>query len=254
MRRGRDKAPLLRSNSASHLNEAPFPVEEMPLKRPLLALALTLLTPSAMAKDRATFRHTPSADEERPVVVDATVGPQGGDFALRLRFQKPPFGLECGSRCANATLLLDTDANPRSGLKLADNAPENGADLAIIVQGTRDMSGATSDNYLRVKVRQLADGARTIEEGELIAELDHRRDPDRVHIEDSTVFLLIDASNNVPSGRKARVVYHPPGGKAVQATISGMLSGSANSKVMIFRRGGWGTARQGGQRVGGESK
>ncbi|HYO72031.1 MAG TPA: hypothetical protein VEU33_38745 [Archangium sp.] len=225
------------------------------MKRPLLPLVLTLLATSAMAKDRATFRHTPSADEERPVVVDATVGPQGGDFALRLRFQKPPFGPECGTRCANATVLLDTDANPRSGLKLSDEAPENGADLAIIVQGTRDMSGASSDNYLRVKVRQFADGARTVEEGELIAELDHRRDADRVHIEDSTVFLLIDASNNVPSGRKVRVVYHPPGGKALQATIPGMLSGSANSgKVMIFRRGGWGTARQGGQRVGGESK
>ncbi|OJT17453.1 hypothetical protein BO221_45930 [Archangium sp. Cb G35] len=225
------------------------------MKRPLLPLALTLLATSAMAKDRATLRHTPSADEERPVVVDATVGPQGGDFALRLRFQKPPFGQECGSRCANATVLIDTDANPRSGLKLSDKAPENGADLAIIVQGTRDMSGASSDNYLRVKVRQLADGARTVDEGELIAELDHRRDSDRVHIEDNTVFLLIDASNNVPSGRKARIVYHPPGGKALQATIPGMLSGSANnSKVMIFRRGGWGTARQGGQRVGGESK
>ncbi|MFE8596773.1 hypothetical protein [Archangium violaceum] len=225
------------------------------MKRPLLPLALTLLATSTMAKDRATFRHTPSADEERPVVVDATVGPQGGDFALRLRFQKPPFGQECGSRCANATVLIDTDSNPRSGLKLSDKAPENGADLAIIVQGTRDMSGASSDHYLRVKVRQLADGARTVDEGELIAELDHRRDSDRVHIEDSTVFLLIDASNNVPSGRKARIVYHPPGGKALQATIPGMLSGSANnSKVMIFRRGGWGTARQGGQRVGGESK
>lgn len=215
------------------------------MKRPLLPLALTLLATSAMAKDRATFRHTPSVDEERPVVVDATVGPQGGDFALRLRFQKPPFGQECGMRCANITVLLDTDANPRSGLKLSDKAPENGADLAILIQGTRDLSGASSDNYLRVKVRQLPDGVRTVEAGELIAELDHRRDPDRIHIEDTTVFLLIDASGNLPSGRKVRVIYHPPGGKALQATIPGMLSGSANNgKVMIFRRGGWGKARQ----------
>jgi hypothetical protein len=215
------------------------------LKRPLLPLALTLLATSALAKDRATFRHTPSIDEERPVVVDATVGPQGSDFALRLRFQKPPFGQECGTRCANATVLLDTDSSARSGLKLADKASENGADLAIIVQGTRDMSGASSDNYLRVKVRRLPDGVRTVDEGELIAELDHRRDSDRVHIEDDTVFLLIDASDNLPSSRKVRVVYHPPGGKALQAIIPGMLSGSANrSKVMIFRRGGWGKARQ----------
>ena len=215
------------------------------MKRSLLPLALTLLATSAMAKDRATFRHTPSQDEERPVVVDATVGPQGSDFALRLRFQKPPFDKECGTRCANATVLLDTDANLRSGLKLSDKAPENGADLAIIVQGTRDMSGASSDNYLRVKVRRLPDGVRTVDEGELIAELDHRRDSERIHIEDDTVFLLIDASDNLPSGRKVRVIYHPPGAKALQATIPGMLSGSANrGKVMIFRRGGWGKARQ----------
>jgi hypothetical protein len=96
-----------------------------------------------------------------------------------------------------------------------------------------------------VKVRRLTDGVRTVEEGELIAELDHRRDSDRIHIEDDTVFLLIDASDNLPSSRKVRVVYHPPGTKALQATIPGMLSGSANrSKVMIFRRGGWGKARQ----------
>ncbi|HZH75415.1 MAG TPA: hypothetical protein VEY88_05235, partial [Archangium sp.] len=142
-----------------------------------------------------------------------------------------------------------------SGLKISGKAPENGADLAIIIQGTRDMSGASSDNYLRVKVRQLSDGARTVEEGELLAELDHRRDPERIHIDDSTVFLLIDASNNLPSGRKVRVIYHPPGSKALQATIPGMLSGSAtNGKVMIFRRGGWGKAPQGGQRIGTENK
>ncbi len=225
------------------------------MKSPLLPLALTLLATSAMAKDRATFRHTPSLDEERPVVVDATVGPQGGSFALRLRFQKPPFDQECGMRCANTTVLIDTDANPRSGLKLGDKAPENGADLAIIVQGTRDMSGASSDNYLRVKVRRLPDGVTHVDAGDLMAELDHRRDSDRIHIEDTTVFLLIDANDNLPSGRKARVIYHPPGGKALQAPIPGMLSGRASSgKVMIFRRGGWGQARQGGKRVSTESK
>lgn len=226
------------------------------MRNSLLPLALTLLATSAMAKDRATFRYTPPPDEERPVVVEATVGPQGSDFALRLRFDKIPFGPECGSRCANATLLLDTDASTQSGLKLSNNAPENGVDLALVVQGTRDLSGSNTDGYLRVKVRQLSDESRTVDEGELLTELDHRRDPDRIHIEGSTVFLLIDATTNLPSGRKVRVIYHPPGSKAIQATIPGMLSGSASSgKVMIFRRGGsWGTAQQGGKRVGTENK
>ncbi|PTL80449.1 hypothetical protein [Vitiosangium sp. GDMCC 1.1324] len=220
------------------------------MRTPLIPLALTLLATSAMAKDRASFRYTPPMDEERPVVVDATVGPQGSDFALRLRFQKPPFGQDCGSRCANATLLLDTDASLQSGMKLPDKAAENGADLAIIVQGTRDLSGSTSDHFVRVKVRRLTNEARTVDEGELITELDSRKDPERIHIEGNTVFLLIDGSNDLPSGRKVRVVYHPPGSKAIQATVPGILSGSANSKVMLFRRGSWGKA----QRVGSENK
>lgn len=224
------------------------------MRTPLLALALALLAPSAMAKDRATFRYKPGMDEERPVVVEAVVGPQGSDFALRLRFNKPPFGQECGTRCANTTLLLDSDASTESGLKLPGKAAENGADLAIIVQGSRDLSGSSSEPFLRVKVRRLTNEARTVDDGELLTELDHRKDPERIHLEDHVVYLLIDA-NDLPSARKVRVVYHPPGNKALQATIPGMLSGSATSgKVMIFRRGAWGKAREGGQRVGSESK
>jgi hypothetical protein len=224
------------------------------LRRTLLPLALALLSPSALAKDRATFRYTPLQGDERPVIVEAVVGPQGNDFALRLNFNKPPFGPECGTRCANATLLLDTDATVSSGLKLTGKEAENGADLAIIIQGARDLSGASGDSYLRVKVRHLTNEAHTVDEGELIAELNHRQDPDRVHIEGNTVFLLIDASSGVPSGRKVRLVYHPPGDKAIQASIPGMVGGSGKGKVMIFRRGGWGQAPQGGTRVTPESR
>ncbi len=226
------------------------------MKNPLLPLAFALLATSASAKDQATLRYTPPPGEERPMVVEGVVGPQGGDFALRLRFDKLPFGKDCGNRCANVTLLLDTDANPRSGLQLGAKAAETGADLAIVVQGTRDIAGAGGEGFLRVKVRMLSDEARSVEEGEVVAELDHRRDSERIHIEEKTVFLLVDASTiNLPSGRKVRVIYHPPGSKALQATIAGMLSGSAtNGKVMIFRRGGWGKAPQGGQRIGTENK
>ncbi len=224
------------------------------MRNPLLPLAFVLLATSAMARDRATLRYSPPPDEERPVVVEATAGPQGGDFALRLRFSKLPFGKECGNRCANVTLLLDTDASTQSGLKMSDKSAEKGADLAIIVQGVRDFAGGNGESYLRVKVRRL-DEARSVDDGELLTELDHRRDTDRIHIEENTVFLLIDASNNLPSGRKVRVVYHPPGSKALEATIPGMLSGSANNgSVMIFRRGGWGKAPQGGKRIGAENK
>jgi hypothetical protein len=229
----------------------------------LLPLALCLLTLDAGAKDKvtakekdkdkdhATLRYTPPPGGERPVVVEAQVGPQSSDFALRLRFNKSPFGPECGIRCASATLLLDTDANVQSGVRLAGTQVENGADLAILVQGVRDMSGASTDSYLRVKVRRLTGESRNLDDGDLIAELDHRLDQDRVHVEGNTVYLLIDASNNLPSGPRARVVYHPVGSSAIQAVIPGQLSGSArNGKVMLFRKGGWGQAEKGGRRLG----
>ncbi len=222
------------------------------MRRTLLPLSLALLSMSAGnagARERPTFRYTPPQGDERPVIVEAVLGPQGNDFALRLTFNKPPFGQECGTRCANATLLLDTDGNISTGLKLTGKAPENGADLALILQGTRDLSGTSGDSYLRVKVRRLTNEAHTVDQGELIAELDHRKDPDRVHIEGSTVYLLIEASADLPSGRKVRVVYHPPGEKAIQGSIPGMVGSSARAKVMIFRKGGWGQVPEGGKRV-----
>lgn len=217
----------------------------------LSTLALVLLASSALAKDRASFRYNVPAGEERPVVVDGLVGPQSGDYALRLRYHKPPFGSECGNRCASTTLLLDTDANPKTGLKLADKAPENGADLAILIQGTRDLaSGANGEGYLRVRVRRLTNEARNVDDGELLAELDHRKDTERIHVEGDTVFLLIDANNaDLPTGRTARLIYHPPGSKPIQASLPGMLSGGGGGNMLIFRHGNWGKVPQAGQRV-----
>ncbi|MET0402971.1 MAG: hypothetical protein ABW123_11240 [Cystobacter sp.] len=212
------------------------------MNRLLLPLVLALSSTSVEAKDRATFRYTPPQGDERPVITEAVVGAQGNDFALRLTFNKPPFGAECGTRCASATVLIDTDATASSGMKLSGKEPENGADLAIIVQGTRDLTGVGRDNYLRVKVRRLTNEAHTVDDGELLADLDHRKDPERVHVEGNTVFLLIEASAELPSSRKSRVVYHPPGGKAIKASIPGMIGSGGRSKVMIFRRGGWGQA------------
>lgn len=235
----------------------PFASQETPLKRSLLPLALVLCASSAMAKDRVTFRYKPPSGEERPVVMEAVVAPQGNDFALRLRFHKQPYGKDCGSRCANATLLLDTDANTASGMKMPGRAAENGADLAIVVQGARDLSGSGGGGFLRVKVRRLSGEARTVDDGELIAEFDHRRDHERVLVEGDTVFLLVDATGSLPSGRKMRVIYHPPGSKAVQAHVPGILSGAASSgNVMIFRNGNgnWGRAPRGDHRVGPDGK
>jgi hypothetical protein len=218
-----------------------------------LTLACTLLAASSAAKPpKATFRYTPPADTERPVIVDATIGPQGSDFAMRLLFDKEPWGELCKNRCANATLFLDTDNNTSTGLQLGKKVPETGADLAVIVQGAREYKGSSSDSFLRVKVRQFTSASKNVDDTDALADLNHRQDPERIQLEGNSVLLLIDATApTLPSARKVRVIYHPTGSKAVEATIAGMLSGGSSSGVRIFRGGskkGWDKAREAGSR------
>ncbi|QSQ18641.1 hypothetical protein JY651_25065 [Pyxidicoccus parkwayensis] len=218
------------------------------MKRPLPLLVCTLLASTSFAaKEKSTFRYNAPPDGERPVIVDATVGPQGSDFAMRLRFNREPWGEVCKSRCANATLLLDTDSSKQTGLHLTQDGPANGADVAIVVQGVREAAtedGAPPETWLRVKVRLLANDARSADDGELLAELNHRQDTERLHVDENTVYVLVDATSPaIPSARKVRVVYQPPGAKAVQASIPGMIGGGGGKGVRIFKDGSWGRAR-----------
>jgi len=223
------------------------------LKRSLLTLACTLIaTTSAAAPPRSTFRYNPPKEEDqRPLIVDATIGPQGSDFAMRLRFDKEPWGDSCKTRCANATLFLDTDHNATTGLQLGKQ-PETGADMVVIIQGAREYKGASSVAVLRVKVRQLTAESKSIDDGDALADLNNHQDPERVQIDENTLYLLVDATGpTLPSARKIRVVYHPPTAKPLQATIAGMLSGGSSSNVRIFRGGsnkGWGKAKEAGNR------
>lgn len=218
------------------------------MKRPLPLLVCTLLAGTSLAgKERSTFRYTALPDGERPVIVDATIGPQGSDFAMRLRFDREPWGEACKTRCANATLLLDTDSSRQTGLRLPRDAAANGADLAIIIQGVREYAeeeGAPPKTWLRVKVRLLGNDASSVDEGELLTELNHRQDTERLHVDEKTVYILVDATSaTLPSARKVRVVYQPPGAKALQATIPGMIGGAGARGVRIFKDGNWGRAR-----------
>lgn len=218
------------------------------MKRPLPLLVCTLLASTSFAaKEKPTFRYTAPPEGERPVIVDATVGPQGSDFAMRLRFDREPWGEGCKSRCANATLLLDTDSSKQTGLHLTQDGPANGADVAIVVQGVREAAnddGSPPETWLRVKVRLLANDARSADDGELLAELNHRQDTERLHVDEKTVYVLVDATSPaIPSARKVRVVYQPPGAKPVQATIPGMIGGGGGKGVRIFKDGSWGRAR-----------
>ncbi|MHB8873488.1 MAG: hypothetical protein ACYC8T_07355 [Myxococcaceae bacterium] len=203
---------------------------------PRACLATSLA--AAREKPAISFRPLASGDEERPVATEIVVGPQGSDYAFRVEFDKLPWGDECKNRCANATIFLDTDSNKNTGLQLKDKkAAETGADIAVTVQGAREYKENSADVLLRVRVRQFSDASTSVDEGETMSELDHRSDPERLHVEGRTVYVLIDATNGtLPSGSKMRVIYHPPDVKPLVGAAKGLLA-SGVAKIEIFKQG-----------------
>lgn len=203
-------------------------------------LALALLSTSlAAAKDKPTITFKPPAADEdsRPVATELYVSPDGSDYLVRAEFDREPFGESCKNRCANATVFLDTDNNKSSGLQLLSGGPENGADLAVSIQGTREFKEESSVLMLKVKVRYLRDGLTNLDEGNVLAELDQKRDAERVKVEGNTVSLRIDATDGmIPSGKQMRVVYHPPESKALVGSAKGLLAGGSG-RVDVYKKG-----------------
>ena len=202
----------------------------------VLALSVLLSLP-ALATPKPTLHYDPLPDmDERPLPVDIWVAPQGSDFALRVEYNRAPWGLDCKERCANTTFFIDTDDNRSTGLDMGPKAKETGADLAVVIQGAREYRERSADTFLRVKVIQLS-GVSNVDQGDVIAELDNRNDKNRVIGEGTLVIARVDAtSGTLPSARKARVVYHPPGEHPLEAIIAGMLSGHQR-EIEIFKRG-----------------
>lgn len=199
-------------------------------------LAALVFGGAAFAKPTLTWN--PPADEgERPMATEVTVAPQASDFAFKVVFNKAPWGEECKNRCANVTLFVDTDNSKTTGLQFGEKAAETGADMAINIQGARDYKDNRADVMLKVKVRTFGSDATSVEQGELVTELNSRQDPERVESDGETVYVLVDGTSaTLPSGKQMRVVYHPPGQSAVSGLTSGMLAGG-NSKVEVFKKG-----------------
>lgn len=203
--------------------------------RASIAILATLISPWALAAEKPVILHEGPTDEERPLIAEVHAGPQGSDFAFEIRFDQLPWGDQCKARCANATLFVDLDDSTATGLQLGPKAKETGADLAVTVQGMREFLELGARSYLRVRVRQLTKGEASMDDGAIVADLDHRRDPERLQTDGDTVWTLVDMTSlNLPAGKKARVIYHPPGAAALQGTTRGMLAGSA-SRATIFK-------------------
>jgi hypothetical protein len=204
-----------------------------------LLLASCLVAGLAAAeKPTISYKAPAGGDEERPVLTSVVVSPQGTDYAFKLEFNKAPWGDDCRTRCANATLFLDTDNNKTTGLKLADpKAPETGTDLTITIQGAKILKEGANQAVLRIKVMQYAEDATSVEDGHTLAELDPNNDSERVLANDTSVYLLIDANmGNQPAGKQLRVVYHPPDSKPLIGMAKGLASPAAG-RVELFKDG-----------------
>ncbi len=194
------------------------------------ALAVALLAASALARaaDDGVLRYKVPAGEEndRSWLVYAHVQPQGSNFAVKLEFSRPPWGEDCKNRCGNAVLWIDTDGDPSTGIQ-APGKPMHGADLAVHVEGVRDYAGESATTYLRAKVWQLSADSARMEDGEILAELDHRRDTERLVSEGKEVFVLVDGTSTaLPVGKSCKVTYVPPGDKAISARCRGLGTAS----------------------------
>lgn len=194
-----------------------------------------------MEKPCITYKAPPSTEDDRPVATSITVGPQGSDYAFKVDFNKEPWGEGCKTRCANATIFLDTDNDKRTGLKLpaagGKEAPETGADLAVTIQGLREYKSESSLSTLKIKVKQYSEDATSADQGTDLVEMDGRVDTERLNPVEKTVYLLVDANiGTLPSNPKIRVIYHPPETKPIVGYAKGLNAPGAN-RVEIFKDG-----------------
>jgi hypothetical protein len=156
----------------------------------------------------------------------------GDTYRFDLMFNAAPWGDGCKSRCANATLFLDTDHNPNTGLQLpSPDAAETGTDVTVTIQGIREFKNGEQVPTLRVKVTQYIDDATRVEDGRTAMELDVVRDHEHLISTDSALLLTIDGHQlTAPFGKEVRLVYHPPESKALVSVVRGLGTGAGAPK------------------------
>jgi hypothetical protein len=205
---------------------------------PLLGALFVSAPVSAAEKPLISYKAPPSGDDDRPLITEIIFTPQGSDYAFKIEFNKEPSGDSCRTRCANATIFVDTDNNRGTGLKLNDpKAVETGADLAIVIQTVREVKEGGAQSTLKVKVLQFSEDSTSIDQSSTLTELDPAADPERLLAEGTSVYLLIDTNvGNVPTGQKARLIYHPPDSKALVGIGKG-LTAAGVGHIELFKGG-----------------
>ncbi len=203
-------------------------------------ILFALLAGSAWAKPPKPLQATltypaPPNPDERPAIKSIFVGPQGGDYVLRLAFNREPWGEACKNKCANATVFLDLDDDKATGLQFDAERPESGADVAVLVQGLRDLSEGRSAPQLKVRIREYGSDRNRIDRFTQLFEFDLKHDGDRLVMDGNTLYLLLGGAE-LPRGKKVRVIYHPPDSRALVGTAAG-LDAPKTAQVELMRDG-----------------
>lgn len=210
---------------------------------PVLTLALVWAAPALAApKGVISFKPKKSITEGRPTPVRAQLSGRRTDFHLEVTFDQVAYGAACAARCARAQFLIDSDNDTSTGLQQGSGKPPTGADLAVLIEGTEDFTGAKVTPYLRVVVRQFTDEDRTIEDGDVVGNFDHRKDDERIKLDGKAVKLVIDASaESLTTARTSRLVFLAPGVRPLSAVAPGINKEeprSATSAKVVIERGG----------------
>jgi hypothetical protein len=201
--------------------------------------AALVASPSAIAAEPPIIVYKPTAEitDTRPYITQITAGAQRTDLAFIIDFNKEPYGEGCGHHCANATVFVDTDDNPNTGLRVpTPSAPESGADLVFTIQGFKEPRRAQVEGryLMRVRLVHYAAEATSVDHGTTVGELTPVTDPERVRGDGRAVFLLLDG--NMPSlsvGPKMRVIYHPMDSDALVGQAKG-IKAPGTEKVELF--------------------
>mgnify|MGYP001563561068 CR=1 FL=1 len=207
-----------------------------------LAFVIGIVASTLFGAEKPSIVHgaAQSSQGERPEIAQVIAGIQGNDLGLILDFNRSPWGSGCEPVCANATIFVDTDDDPSTGLGLElTGAPENGADLTLTIQGIEAPQGdrAQRTSTLRIKVTLYSGHEISVDRGSLIAELSAAQDVDRLRTSDRSVFALIDTNiAGLTFAKRMRLIYHPPGVPAIVGYARGF--GDRNGKpVELFKDG-----------------
>lgn len=173
--------------------------------------------PVAVVTHPAVLRLSPPQDTQRPEPSEIRLSTDGSDLVLDVRFNRPGWGQACGAQCAKTMIFIDTDDNADSGMR--GDGKDNGADLAVQVEGVTEGEPPEVQSYVRVRGWR-TEGVTRPTSGPVLVDLDSRHGG-RVRLREGAVRIRLDATVGPPLGASVRVAFQAAPGRWVSASGTG---------------------------------